>query len=58
MQMKSNELYTVDEVATHFKVHKNTVLRLLRLGTLKSIQVGRQHRITGKSVIKLMGGVM
>jgi excisionase family DNA binding protein len=45
-----NDLYTLEEVAEHLKVSLQTVRRLVRANRLKTIRVGRQHRVTADAL--------
>ena len=38
-------LYSIQEVATHFRVCTMTVYRWIREGTLNALRVGRQYRV-------------
>lgn len=38
-------LYTVAEVAEHYKLHRKTILRRIKAGKLPAIKVGRAYRI-------------
>lgn len=44
------EVFTVEEVAAHFKLSPSSVRNLIRSGELSAIRLGRQYRIP-KSVI-------
>lgn len=44
------EFFTIKETAEKMKVSVNTVRKLLKSGELKHCRVGRQIRITGKSI--------
>ncbi len=51
MQDSSVELFTVEEVATRFRVKPRTVYRWLKSGVMEGIRTpGGQHRITGEAV--------
>lgn len=54
-----HELLTVAEVATHLRVSKMSVYRLIGAGHLESIQVGRAYRIKRASLNAFLtqGGV-
>lgn len=51
MQDSSVELFTVEEVASRFRVKPRTVYRWLKSGQMVGIRTpGGQHRITGEAV--------
>ena len=51
MQDSSVEMFTVEEVATRFRVKPRTVYRWLKSGRMQGIRTpGGQHRILGESV--------
>ena len=42
----SENYYTIEELAVKLKVDDVTIRRLIKAGQLKTVRVGRQHRIT------------
>ena len=44
-ELYKTRVYTVDEVATIFRVPANTVRRLIRRGDLPAIRLGRLYRV-------------
>lgn len=44
-QMQELEYYTVDELAAMLRVDPRTILRLINIGELPALKVGRGHRI-------------
>ena len=56
-------LMTVSEVALHLRVSKMTVYRLIKVGQIPAVRVGRGYRIKSASVNKYLsktstGGAM
>lgn len=47
-----DDILTIDELAELLKIGKNTAYRLINSGQIKSIRIGRNHRIVKESVIK------
>jgi excisionase family DNA binding protein len=47
--MGEHDLLTVDEVATHLRVTKPTVIRMIKAGTFEAVKPGRAWRIKAKS---------
>jgi excisionase family DNA binding protein len=47
-------LLTVEEVATHLRVSKMTVYRLIKVGQLPAVRVGRGYRIKSLAVDKYL----
>jgi excisionase family DNA binding protein len=43
------DMFTIDELATKLKVHRNTVKSLIESGDLVAIRVGNQYRIPEES---------
>lgn len=46
-----NDMVTVTELADMLKVGRNTAYELVRAGTVPSIKIGRQMRVSKQSVI-------
>jgi len=53
-EIQPNSVYTTEEVEVLLKVSKSTVKRLLKKGILKANKVGRQYRILGKEILRLI----
>lgn len=54
MEIKENEVYTVEEACKILKVSPSTVMRLIKKGLIKFAKVGRQYRILGKELIRVV----
>lgn len=54
MEIKPNEVYTPAEIEKLLKVSKSTVKRMLKSGLLKANKVGKQHRILGHELLKML----
>ena len=53
-EIKPNAVYTTKEAEKLLKVSKSTVKRHLKRGLLKANKVGRQYRIMGKEILRLV----
>lgn len=45
-----DDILTIDELAELLKIGKNTTYRLINSGQIKSIRIGKTHRIPKESV--------
>lgn len=53
-EIKSDAVYTTNEVQGLLKISKSTVKRLLKNGILRANKVGGQYRILGKEILRLI----
>ena len=58
MEIKENSVYTVDETKDILKISKSTMMRLMKKGIIKSAKVGKQYRIMGKELLRLLSPVL
>jgi excisionase family DNA binding protein len=54
MEIKPNEIYTTEEVNTLLKVSHSTTMRLIKKGIIRTAKVGKQYRIMGKELLRLL----
>lgn len=54
MEIKEHAVYTHQEVQILLKVSPSTLTRMIKSGTLRSAKVGRQHRIMGKELLRIL----
>lgn len=54
----SQELYSVEQVATHLGLHVRTVRNYVREGRLKAVRIGKQYRIARDAIETLTGRPM
>ncbi|PIT88139.1 MAG: hypothetical protein COU29_03960 [Candidatus Magasanikbacteria bacterium CG10_big_fil_rev_8_21_14_0_10_36_32] len=54
MEIKPNEVYTPAETEQLLKVSKSTVKRMLKSGLLKANKIGKQYRILGHELLKML----
>ncbi|MFH1946882.1 MAG: helix-turn-helix domain-containing protein [Candidatus Magasanikbacteria bacterium] len=53
-----DEIYTPAEAEKLLKVSKSTIKRLLKSGLLKANKVGKQYRILGHEILKMVSPVV
>jgi excisionase family DNA binding protein len=54
MQIDPNEVYTTAEAEKLLKVSNSTIKRLLKSGLLKANKIGKQYRILGHELLKML----
>ena len=54
IEIKENAVYTTEETQKILKISNSTMKRLLKKGLIKANKVGRQYRILGKEILKLV----
>jgi len=53
-EIKPNAVYTTSETEKILKISNSTMKRLLKSGMLKANKVGKQYRILGLEILKLV----
>ena len=53
-EIKPNAVYTTEEAQTFLKISSSTIKRLLKKGLIRANKVGKQYRILGKEIIRLV----
>ncbi|MFH1890138.1 MAG: helix-turn-helix domain-containing protein [Candidatus Kuenenbacteria bacterium] len=53
-EIKPNAVYTVEETQQLLKISNSTIKRMLKKGLIKANKVGRQYRILGIEIIRLV----
>lgn len=53
-EIKPYIIYTTEEAQRALKVSKSTFKRLLKSGLIRANKVGRQYRILGKEILRLV----
>ncbi len=53
-EIKPHEVYTPKETEKLLKVSNSTIKRMLKSGLLKANKVGKQYRILGHEILKLV----
>ena len=54
MEINENEIYTAEEVRKILKISQSTVMRLLKKGLIQAAKVGKQYRVMGKEILRLV----
>jgi len=54
MEIKANEVYTTQEAQKLLKVSSSTTMRLIKKGIIRTAKVGKQYRILGKELLRLV----
>lgn len=54
MEIRPNEIYTTEETQKLLKVSPSTTMRLIKKGIIRAAKVGKQYRIMGKELIRLV----
>ena len=47
-----DDILTIEELSELLKIGKNTAYRLINTGQIKSVRIGRTHRIPKESVVE------
>ncbi|OGY46931.1 MAG: hypothetical protein A3J62_02070 [Candidatus Buchananbacteria bacterium RIFCSPHIGHO2_02_FULL_38_8] len=53
-EIKPNTVYTTEETQQLLKVSNSTIKRMLKKGLIRANKVGRQYRILGKEILRLV----
>lgn len=54
MEIKANEVYTTQEAQELLKISSSTTMRLIKKGIIRTAKVGKQYRIMGKELLRLV----
>ena len=54
MEIKENEVYTHEETQELLKVSASTVTRMIKKGLIRTAKVGKQYRIMGKELLRIL----
>ena len=54
MEIKPNEVYTTREAQKLLKISASTTMRLIKKGMIRSAKVGKQYRILGKDLLRIL----
>lgn len=54
MEIKANEVYTTQEVQQLLKLSPSTTMRLIKKGIIRTAKVGKQYRILGKELLRVV----
>ena len=53
-EINKNEVYTTEETQELLKVSNSTIKRMLKSGLLRANKVGKQYRILGHEILRLV----
>ena len=54
MEIKKNEVYTHQETQAALKLSSSTVTRMIKKGLIRAAKVGKQYRIIGKELLRVV----
>jgi len=54
MEIRENEVYTPKETQEILKVSPSTMSRLIKKGLIRSAKVGKQYRILGRDILRML----
>ena len=54
MEIKGDEIYRLSEAREFLKVSESTVLRMVKKGIIRTAKVGKQHRILGRELLRIV----
>ena len=54
MEIRPNEVYTTQEAQRLLKVSPSTTMRLIKKGIIRTARVGKQYRIMGKELLRVL----
>jgi len=54
MEIKENEVYTHEETQVILKVSSSTVTRMIKKRLIRAAKVGKQYRIMGKELLRVL----
>lgn len=54
MTINENEIYTPKETRAILKISSSTLTRMMRSGLIRTAKVGKQYRIMGKELLRVL----
>ena len=54
MEIKAHEVYTTEEARELLKISPSTIMRLIKKDVIRTAKVGKQYRIMGKELLRLV----
>ena len=54
MEIKAYEVYTPQETQELLKISSSTVTRMIKKGLIRASKIGKQYRIMGKEILRLV----
>lgn len=53
-EIKENSIYTTEETRELLKISNSTMKRLLKKGMIRANKIGKQYRIMGREILRLV----
>jgi len=54
MKIEEDAIYTPKETQAYLKVSQSTMLRMIKGGLIRTAKVGKQYRIMGKEILRVI----
>jgi excisionase family DNA binding protein len=54
IQINNSQVYSIDEAREFLKVSSSTVMRMIKKGIIRTARVGKQYRIMGDELLRLV----
>ena len=54
MEINEKEVYTTADIQKILKISQSTAMRMLKKGLIRAAKVGKQYRIIGKELLRLV----
>ena len=54
MEINEKEVYTTADIQKILKISQSTAMRMLKKGLIRAAKVGKQYRIMGKELLRLV----
>ena len=58
MEIRENEVYTHEETQELLKLSSSTVTRMIKKGLIRAAKVGKQYRVMGKELLRVLSPVI
>lgn len=58
MRILEDTIYTPKETQVYLKVSQSTMTRMLKSGLIRAAKVGKQYRIFGKEILRVISPVL
>ena len=58
MEINEKEVYTTEEAQKLLKVSNSTLMRFIKKGLVRTAKIGKQYRILGKELLRLVSPVL
>ena len=58
MKIHGDVIYTPKEAQAYLKVSQSTMTRMLKKGLIRAAKIGKQYRILGKEILRMISPVL